>query len=100
DDVIGDAHVDLIKLDTQGTELDVLAGARRLIARCRPLVVLEIEAEYQRGDARAAYRALTAELDGYELWRIHQKRAEISRFDPRDIRGKRFKVDLLARPRQ
>lgn len=99
DDVIGDGHVDLVKLDTQGTERAVLAGARRLIARCRPLIVLEFEAEYQGDDACAAYRALADELAGYDLWRIHQKRAEISRFDPRDIRGRRFKVDLLARPR-
>jgi FkbM family methyltransferase len=98
DDVIGDGHVDLIKLDTQGTERAVLAGARRLIARSRPLIVLEFEAEYQ-DDGRAAFRMLECELAGYELWRIHQKRREISRFDPRDIRGKRFKVDILARPR-
>ncbi|HWE30760.1 MAG TPA: FkbM family methyltransferase [Polyangia bacterium] len=99
DDVIGDGRVDIVKLDTQGTELAVLAGARRLIARFSPLIVLEFEAEYQ-GDARAAYRALESELAGYQLWRIHHKRAEISRFDPRDIRGARFKVDLVARPRR
>ena len=98
DDVLGELHVDAIKLDTQGTELAVLAGARALIRRCRPIVVLEFEAEYQRGDARAAWTALAAELDGYTLWRIHQKRPELSRFDPRDIRGARFKVDLVALP--
>lgn len=46
----------------------------------------------------AAWTALVRELDGYTLWRIHQKRPEISRFDPRDIRGPRFKVDLVAIP--
>jgi FkbM family methyltransferase len=97
DELIGDGHVDVLKLDTQGTELAVLAGARQTIARCRPFIVLEFEAEYQ-ADPQAAYRELTRELDGYSLWRIHQKRAEISRFDPRDLRGPRFKVDLLARP--
>lgn len=98
DDVIAEAHVDVIKLDTQGTELAVLAGARHLLRRCRPVVVLEFEAEYQHGDARAAFAALARELDGFTLFRIHQKRAEISRFDPRDIRGARFKVDLVALP--
>jgi FkbM family methyltransferase len=97
DELVGDGRVDVIKLDTQGTELAVLAGARQTIARCRPLIVLEFEAEYQT-EPQAAYRALMRELGGYSLWRIHQKRAEISRFDPRDIRGPRFRVDLLARP--
>ena len=98
DEVLDGARIDILKLDTQGTELEVLAGARRTIARCRPLIVLEFEAEYQR-DPRAAYASLALELDGYRIWRIHQKRAEISPFDPRDISGPRFKVDLFAAPR-
>jgi FkbM family methyltransferase len=97
DELFPDERVDLIKLDTQGTELAVLAGAQQLIRRCRPIVVLEFEVEYL-GDGRAAFAALGRALDGYSLLRIHQRRCELSRFDPRDIRGARFKVDLLARP--
>ena len=97
DALVGERRLDVLKLDTQGTELAVLAGARRTIARCRPLIVLEFESEYH-ADPVAAFETLTRELDGYSLWRVHQKRAEISRFDPRDLGGVRFKVDLLARP--
>ena len=35
-------HVDVIKLDTEGTEPDVLAGARSLIASDRPWIVCEV----------------------------------------------------------
>ena len=42
DEVIApDLHVDLIKLDTQATELAVLTGARALLARDRPIVLCE-----------------------------------------------------------
>jgi FkbM family methyltransferase len=41
DDVLGDAAVDLIKLDCQGCEHVVLSGAAALIARSRPLIFAE-----------------------------------------------------------
>lgn len=97
DQLFPDARVDVLKLDTQGTELAVLAGAQQLLRRCRPVVVLEFEAEYL-GDGRAAFADLVRVLEGYTLFRVHQRRAELSRFDPRDIRGARFRVDLLALP--
>ena len=41
DDVLDDAHVDLLKLDTQGTEHVVLEGARRTLGRCHPALLCE-----------------------------------------------------------
>ncbi len=42
DDVVpGDARVAVIKLDTQGTEHHVLAGAQALLARDRPVILTE-----------------------------------------------------------
>jgi FkbM family methyltransferase len=34
-------HVDLIKIDVEGAELEVLRGAAATISRCRPLVIFE-----------------------------------------------------------
>ena len=41
DDVIGDEHVDLIKIDVEGGEVRVLRGAQRTLSRSRPLVIFE-----------------------------------------------------------
>lgn len=53
------AQVDLIKLDTERTEHDVLAGARELIARDRPSIICEVwpDAGNQR-DLEAILRPL------------------------------------------
>ncbi len=41
-DSFGYGDVSLIKVDAEGHELDVLLGARRLIASCRPYLILEL----------------------------------------------------------
>ncbi|MER2536971.1 MAG: FkbM family methyltransferase [Rhizobiaceae bacterium] len=35
-------HVDVLKIDVEGMEMEVLAGAAGLIERCRPLIFIEI----------------------------------------------------------
>jgi FkbM family methyltransferase len=43
DDVLGDAHVDFIKLDVEGMEINVLRGLERTIKRCRPRIFVEVD---------------------------------------------------------
>lgn len=44
DDVIPEAeHVSFIKADVEGSELDLLKGARRTILRCKPVIIAECD---------------------------------------------------------
>lgn len=59
DDLLPTQEVSLVHLDTEGHEFRILDGARALIARCRPLVILEIDAQalrYNRYMAALDYR--------------------------------------------
>ena len=44
DEVVGDGHVDFMKIDVEGMELDVLTGLTRTIDRCRPKIFIEVDA--------------------------------------------------------
>lgn len=59
-------HVDLLQLDVEGFEFQALKGAKDTIARCSPLIVLELKGLGQRyGYADAEVEAWLTEL-GYE----------------------------------
>jgi FkbM family methyltransferase len=60
------ADISLMKIDTEGTELDILDGARETLKRSRPLVVLEIATANR--DHYNAYMA----ANGYVLERYWQ----------------------------
>lgn len=45
-------HADLLKIDVEGMELDVLAGAERIIRESRPLVFIEVQARNRAAFAR------------------------------------------------
>ena len=65
----GVASVDLIKLDVDGNEFPVLAGAREIIARNRPLFVMEAVAPHFARPDRNPFRFL--EQNGYEFRDLH-----------------------------
>ncbi len=56
------ARVDVLKLDVEGAEIRALAGARRTLARHRPLVIAECNPIALRRDASASADALVDEL--------------------------------------
>jgi FkbM family methyltransferase len=66
DRVIGDSPVSLIKLDVQGFEHEVMAGAKNVVARDLPHVLFEsIPAEESGRKVAAMLRRI-----GYSLWRV------------------------------
>ena len=62
DELVGAAAVSVIKIDVEGMELDVIGGARRTLARLKPIVA----AECSSGVALAALESEMSAL-GYEM---------------------------------
>jgi FkbM family methyltransferase len=60
--------VKFIKIDTQGSDLKVLLGAKQTIRRCRPVIVFEYEQQLSQShqSPRAEYERFFEEM-GYEL---------------------------------
>jgi FkbM family methyltransferase len=88
-------RIDLIKLDVEGAELSVLKGARELLARTRPVLLIEIA---QIRTAGWGYEAVEIvrflENIGYLWFEILDggKLAPVNRADPREM-------NLVAVPR-
>lgn len=59
----GNLVVHGIKMDVQGMELDALRGMKRLLARCRPKIVLEIHRDVSRTDILALFESCGYMLD-------------------------------------
>ena len=68
-DSFGYQDVSLIKVDAEGHELDVLLGARQLLAACRPTLVVELLAG-THADPAAEMARICAGF-GYEAYVFH-----------------------------
>ena len=80
DAVLPDAAPRLIKIDVEGSELALLQGAAGLLARARPVLLVEIEQRHQERPIADTF----AFLDGlgYEGWFLHAgRRRPLAEFD-------------------
>jgi FkbM family methyltransferase len=60
-DEAGQPAVAFVKVDVEGAEVEVIAGARRLLERCHPALVVEVRPEQTEDEVRRQLAAL-----GYE----------------------------------
>ena len=74
DNVIGEAHVDFIKIDVEGAEMQVLRGARELIKRERPIIVFEhgLGASDIYGTTPEMVFDLLSDELGMQLYHLHE----------------------------
>jgi FkbM family methyltransferase len=86
-DAMGLTTLGLLKVDTQGSDLHVLLGARATIGRCRPTIVAECERELTRAHHHTIddYRAFFAQIE-YDIKVL-------------DDRSSGKQIDFLATPR-
>jgi len=96
-DQLGLPKVRLIKIDVEGMELDVLAGAKATLARCRPILYVE-------NDRIDKAEALVARLveDGYRMWWHTPPLYNPSNFlgNPQNVFGNILSFNMLCLPRE
>lgn len=86
-DSLGIRQVDLLKIDTEGTELQVLQGAKEMLARDRPTVIVELnDAGVSKHLEGLGYRL--RHVKGKDSVWVHRSRIVIytalfGQFDPR-----------------
>ena len=73
---LGLPQPNLMKIDVEGAEVDVLDGARRTLAECRPLVLIEAHSEHLAGLCTQRLQA-----SGYQI-----RQLEKGRLDPQQPR--------------
>jgi FkbM family methyltransferase len=87
----------LIKIDVEGMELDVLAGAKATLARCRPILYVE-------NDRAANAEALVAHVrdEGYRMWWHTPPLFNPANFlgNPSDVFGNIASFNMLCLPRE
>lgn len=67
DAVVDGGHVDFLKIDVEGMELEVLAGFSETIGRCRPSLFIEVDTENAAG-----FETWVAE-NGYRIAARHKR---------------------------
>lgn len=96
-DSLGLARLRLLKIDVEGMERAVLAGARETIKRCRPYLYFEAD----RRERNPALIALAFEL-GYRLWWHAPPLFNPANFagNPTNVFGRIVSLNLLGVPRE
>jgi FkbM family methyltransferase len=90
-------RLDLLKIDVEGAEANVIAGAREILAGTQPLIMLEISDKALRGqgsDAERLLAILRGEL-GYEIGVFSAQTGRIERLGE----GRNLSPNVVAMPR-
>lgn len=98
-DACVDTPVSFIKLDVEGYESAVLAGATRVLQESRPTLLVEAEDRHRPGAVADVARALTP--FGYQgFFRLGRTMAPLAAFDPAIHQAREALVPDGSRPRR
>jgi FkbM family methyltransferase len=89
--------VSLIKIDTQGSEREVLAGAQLTVSEARPAILFEFESRYHADPGREIHDILSL-LPKYEIFCLKPSITEMRRFNVDEVKDGRFEGDLVCLP--
>jgi FkbM family methyltransferase len=93
-------RVGLVKMDVDGNEYGALAGGAEILARCRPVIVMEAVWPHFADPARNPFTML--ERLGYRFSDAKTDRPytvdEMSRLFPEGDRGMTISINVIARP--
>ena len=88
-------HIDFIKIDVEGYELDVLEGARTSIARWNPRMLIELYDKHQKMHGHKASDVIRwLETNGYQIWDSSTRNPISSNDNLADC-----KFDILCKPK-
>jgi methyltransferase, FkbM family len=75
DDTIGGKHVDILKMDAEGSEGSILEGAQQLLKNNPHIVIIMewVPAQLERNGANAAALISNLANDGFKFWRINKQ---------------------------
>jgi FkbM family methyltransferase len=96
-DQLGLGRVKLIKIDVEGMEIDVLAGGKATLARCRPILYVEND----RAD-KAEALVMQLQEDGYRMWWHSPPLYSPANFfgNPHNVFGNVGSFNMLCLPRE
>lgn len=92
-------RVRVVKIDTQGSELQVIRGMKEILARAKPVLIFEFESDYAK-DPAAAVRETISLLPEHRLFKIRPGMPELEAFQSAEVERKGYWVNLIALPRE
>ena len=87
----------LIKVDTQGTELDILQSAAKTVEKFRPAIIFELEDRYFQDSERAQAKKTLQEFFDNLNYRLFNVSKGLNFFPKLDI-TQNYHGDILALP--
>jgi len=87
--------IDIIKIDTQGSEYEILEGAKNLLKKCMPLIFLETWTyPFYKDIKKTSEIIIYLENYGYELWGMDEAASFRLKID--DLKSKNYSRRRIA----